>query len=216
MITAENWWEIIKNYNNTIFPTQIILHLVAIIIVLVFFIKPQKEMSLILKGYLTFSFAWIGIVFFLILGNGLDSYIFSALLFISIAVFFCIDIFRKKFEFQIPEIRWQRYLMGILLLTTIFYPLAGFLIGHIYPSAIFLGTFPCSTTALALILLSFSVPNVDIKPYILLLIWAIPFPILIQIPKFGVYEDSIMLISGLFAIGFLIKNWKLLSKKNLL
>ena len=88
MITAENWWEIIKNYNNTIFPTQIILHIVAILIVLIFFIKPQKEISLILKGYLTFSFAWIGIVFFLILGTGLDSYIFSALLFILIAVFF--------------------------------------------------------------------------------------------------------------------------------
>ncbi len=79
-----------------------------------------------------------------------------------------------------------------------------------------MGTFPCSTTALALVLLAFSVPNVDIKSYILLLIWAIPFPILIQIPKFGVYEDLIILISGLIALGFLIKNWKLLSKKNLL
>jgi hypothetical protein len=43
MITAENWWEIIRNYNNTIFPTQIILHIVAIVIVLIFFLKPQKK-----------------------------------------------------------------------------------------------------------------------------------------------------------------------------
>ena len=33
----------------------------------------------------------------------------------------------------------------------------------------------------------------------LLLLWAIPFPLQIQIPKFGVFEDGIMVAAGLFA-----------------
>jgi hypothetical protein len=33
-----------------------------------------------------------------------------------------------------------------------------------------------------------------------LLLWAIPFPLLIQIPKFGAFEDGIMVAAGLFAL----------------
>jgi hypothetical protein len=41
-----------------------------------------------------------------------------------------------------------------------------------------------------------------------LLVWAIPFPILIQLPKFGVYEDAIMLLTGLYAVAMLVVNWE--------
>jgi len=44
------------------------------------------------------------------------------------------------------------------------------------------------------------------------LLWAIPFPIMIQIPQFGVYEDSIMLLSGLYTLGLWI--YEQIKKKN--
>jgi len=40
----------------------------------------------------------------------------------------------------------------------------------------------------------------------LLLLWAIPFPILIQIPQFGAYEDGIMLVLGVYALAVLLLN----------
>jgi len=40
----------------------------------------------------------------------------------------------------------------------------------------------------------------------LLLLWAIPFPILIQIPQFGAYEDGIMVVLGVYAlVGWLLR-----------
>jgi len=45
-------------------------------------------------------------------------------------------------------------------------------------------------------------------PHMLLLFWAIPFPILIQIPKFGVLEDGIMLLVGVSSFIIFVHNWK--------
>ncbi len=216
MNDPEEWWNIMGNYNINIFPIQMILHIAMVILIILFFLKPGKKMNIIFKGYISFSFAWIGIVLFLIYGNGLELNAFSALLFLSIAFFFSFDIVRNRIKFIVPELRYQKYIILVLLLLVSFYPLIGFLSGHIYPRMLFLSSFPCPTTALTLIFLSFSIPNIDLKPYILLLIWAIPFPIFIQIPIFGVYEDIIMLTTAIFALILLIQNRKLLTIKNLI
>jgi hypothetical protein len=43
--------------------------------------------------------------------------------------------------------------------------------------------------------------------HILLLFWAIPFAPLIQIPRYGVYEDTIMLTAGICSLVMLVRNW---------
>ena len=87
------------------------------------------------------------------------------------------------------------------------------LLGHYYPKMVILGTFPCPTTAFALALLAAAIPKVDKKVYILLLFWAIPLPMFVQIPRFGVYEDSIMLVIGIYSLIMLVKNWKVIGKR---
>ncbi|MBD3341631.1 MAG: hypothetical protein GF353_21175 [Candidatus Lokiarchaeota archaeon] len=215
MISANEWWKIIGNYNIAIFPAQIILHLVAVIITVYFVLRSKKEANIVLKAFFAFNFAWIGIIFFIIFGTGLSMNYLSAFLFILVACFFGADIFRKRIEFQLPGKNYEKMVMTVLLVVISCYPFIGFLFGHQFPRMIFLGVFPCSTTALALTFLAFSVPKIDLKPYILLLIWAIPFPIFIQIPQFGVYEDAIMLSTGIVALITLILNREKLSRKNL-
>jgi hypothetical protein len=70
------------------------------------------------------------------------------------------------------------------------------------------GTLPCPTTALALVLLTTALPGVDKIIYFILLFWAIPFPPFIQIPKYGVYEDGIMLGVGIYGLIMLVTNWR--------
>lgn len=50
-----------------------------------------------------------------------------------------------------------------------------------------------------LVILSMSLPKVNKAPYVLLLVWAIPFAPLVQIPQFRVYEDVIMFVIGIYA-----------------
>ncbi|MBN1437973.1 MAG: hypothetical protein JW929_01065 [Anaerolineales bacterium] len=83
------------------------------------------------------------------------------------------------------------------------YPLAGLLHGPPASKWLLPGVFPCPTTALALILMAFTAPirlrGIHWMTFGLLLFWAIPFPLLIQIPKFGLFEDGIMVAAGAFA-----------------
>ena len=68
--------------------------------------------------------------------------------------------------------------------------------------------FPCPTAALALVLLANSLPRADRILYILLLFWAIPFAPFIQIPRYGVYEDTIMFLVGIYSLVMLVRKWK--------
>jgi hypothetical protein len=79
--------------------------------------------------------------------------------------------------------------------------------GHGLASLIMPGTFPCPTTALALVLLTTALPQVDRIIYILLLVCAIPFTPFVQIARYGVYEDSILLATGIYALALLLSNW---------
>ena len=81
MIAAEEWWGILGAYNTAIFPMQIITIIVAAILTYLLFAKPGTKTNSFIKAYLAFSFAWIGIVFYLILGKGLTGNYFWASLF---------------------------------------------------------------------------------------------------------------------------------------
>ena len=111
-------------------------------------------------------------------------------------------------QFSLPAAGWRKYATLALMLLVFCYPLFGIAFGHHFPSLIIPGTFPCPTTALGLLVLTTALPRVDKIAYILLLFWAIPFPPLIQIPKYGVYEDAIMFVSGAYSLILLLKYWK--------
>jgi len=59
--------EILRNnlevYNNSIFPMQIIMLIVAIVLNYFLLAKPGPKIDKIMKGYLAFAFAWAGLMF---------------------------------------------------------------------------------------------------------------------------------------------------------
>ena len=112
-------------------------------------------------------------------------------------------------RFSLPAAGWRRYATLALILLVFCYPLFGVAFGRPFASLIIPGTFPCPTTALGLLVLTTALPRVDKIAYILLLLWAIPFPPFIQLPKYGVYEDAIMFVSGVYSLILLWRYWKL-------
>ncbi|MCD4677091.1 MAG: DUF6064 family protein [Desulfobacula sp.] len=208
MIDAQTWWGIIRAYGSDIFPAQIITVFIAAIITWLIIKRPGNLADFFAKIYFTFCFAWIGIVFFIMHGQlfaGMQEYV-QAGLFITLSVLFGLDIFKKRISFRWPGSRWHQMILSFLLFAVFAYPLVGMAAGHFFPGMIIVGTHPCPTAAFALILLAAALPGTNKLLYGLLLIWAIPFPIFIQIPKFGVYEDTIMLMCGLFALIMLLKS----------
>ena len=215
MIPAEKWWGIIGTYGSSIWPAQIISITIAIALVIYLFVMPGKKAKQFVRIYLSLSFAWIGIVFFIIQGKGLAGNYFFGTLFTVVAILYVLDIYEKKMEFCLPKTGWQKYLTILLIMIIICYPLFGMAFGHYFPKLIVVGTHPCPTAAFALLLLTTALPQVNRIIYGILLFWAVPFPIFIQIPKFGVYEDSIMLGIGIYSLIMLIMNWRLTGKSNI-
>lgn len=208
MLSAEQWWGIIGAYGAAVWPAQAIFFGVAAALVLYLIFKPGKVATTLMRLYLVLAFAWNGAVFFMTLGRDLAGNYFFGSLFILVAILFAVDLFRGRIQFRHPEAQWQRYLTMVLLLIVFCYPLVSLLVGHYFPRVLIPGTFPCPTTALALLLLTTALPRVDKIMYIILLFWAIPFPPFIQIPKYGVYEDSIMFIVGIYSLVMLVRHWK--------
>jgi hypothetical protein len=216
MLSAEKWWDVIRSYNQFLFPVQWILVGLSVFLVIYLFRGGVKRANVLLKGYLSLCFLWIGIFFFMVLGTGFPSplkYIQGAL-FISIGVVIFGDIFLKKIIFRVPDKGVRRNVFIGLLLLVQLYPIIGIVIGRQIDELIYPGTLPCATTALALVLLTGALPKVNWISYILLLLWAIPFAPLIQIPKFHVYEDSIMFIGGIYAFIALVVSRIKSYKKN--
>ncbi|MBN1225935.1 MAG: hypothetical protein JXA79_03000 [Deltaproteobacteria bacterium] len=212
MIGAQKWWSIIEDYGAQIWPAQAVFYIAAILLTGWLFIKPGKVQSWLTKLYLSIAFAWNGIVFFLTLagditGESYGNYFFGSL-FIIVSALFARDLFRHKMQFSLPANGWIRYTTITLIALVFCYPLFGIALGHDFRRLIVPGTFPCPTTALGLLFLTTALPRVDKIAYILLLLWAIPFPTFIQIPKYGVYEDTIMFLSGLYSLVLLIKYWR--------
>ena len=217
MIPAEEWWSIIEAYGVQIWPAQAVFYIAAILITGWLLLKPGRVQSWFTKLYLAIAFAWNGIVFFLILakditGDSYGNYLFG-FIFIIVSVLLAVDLFRQKMQFSLPHAGWRKYATLALMLLVFCYPLFGIVFGHHFARLIIPGTFPCPTTALGLLMLTTALPRVDKIAYILLLLWAIPFPPFIQIPKYGVYEDAIMFISGVYSLILLLRYWKVGKKK---
>ena len=208
MLSAEEWWGILAAYGAKVWPAQAVFFVAAVLLVFPVFFKPGRMANTLLRLYMALSFGWIGIVFFLVLGKGLKGNYFFGSLFIIVAILFAVDLFRQTMDFHPPRVGWKRHLTMLLVLIVLCYPAFSLLFGHQFPRTIVPGSFPCPTTALALLLLTFALPRVDKIIYFILLFWAIPFPPLIQIPKYAVYEDTVMLAIGIYSLIMLIKNWK--------
>jgi len=204
MIPANEWWAVLQHYNETIFPAQVVLYLLAMAVVGIFIWKPGKIASHLAKGFFALAFGWIGLVFFLALGRELPAHNAQAFLFLSLAGLFSLDLVTNTSLFRMPDDGWRKTaaLTGFGL--ALAYPLVGLLMGRPFSGWIIPGAFPCPTAALALVFMATTISEKRRWLYLvtlgLLLLWAIPFPILIQIPQFGAYEDGIMLVLGVYAL----------------
>jgi len=212
MVTKDEFWNIMRAYGTHIWPAQIVFYITAIVLVGWLFIKPGKLPSFFAKLFLSIAFAWNGVLFFLTLAKGMagksnGNYI-NGSLFILVAILFAVDLFRQKMQFSLPTVRWQKYVVLSLLILVFFYPIIGLLSGYDFASLIVPGTHPCPTTALGLILLILALPYFDKLIFILLIFLAVPFTPFLQIAKYGVFEDIILLVVGLYGLVLLVKYWK--------
>lgn len=203
--TIDQFFEVFKNYNETVFPAQIILYLISFIAIYLTF-NPNSISNKVISSMLAFFWLWMGIVYHLVFFTTINSaaYIFGIAYILQSILFLTYGVFKNKFSFSFHSDIYGVTGILLILFALIIYPFLGYFLGHVYPSSPTFGL-PCPTTILTFGLLLLNDKKCPVAIMIIPFLWSIVG--FTAAFNFGMWEDTGLLIAGLVAIILLfIKN----------
>jgi hypothetical protein len=193
--TVDQFMHVFKLYNLSVWPTQIILNILALVAIFLA-IKKYRFSDRINSGILGFLWLWVGIVYHLVHFTSINkaAYLFGVLFIMQAFIFIYAGIVKDHLSFN-----YQTNIYGItgvvfLLYALILYPELGHLFGHIYPKSPTFGL-PCPTTIFTFGLLLWTDKKIPKYIVIIPFLWSIVgFSAAVNLK---VYEDFGLLITGI-------------------
>ncbi len=208
--TVEQFLEVFKNYNETVFPMQLLFYFLGFGIVY-FVLKPNSKSDKIICLLLTFLWLWMGIVYHIIFFTAINkaAWLFGGLFIIQGMLLLAFGVFQNKLSFQVKKDKYGITGLILILFALIIYPIAGYVFGHIYPSSPTFGL-PCPTTIFTFGLLLMNIKKCPITILIIPFIWSvIGFMAAFQ---FGILEDTGLIVASIITVSLLIYRNKRLQK----
>lgn len=195
---------VFKDYNQSVFPLQIVFYFIAFFCVYLLFTK-NKNTTKVISIALSFFWLWMGIVYHIIFFSAINkaAYIFGGFFIIQGIMFAGCGLIRKKLSFEYTKSALNNVGIIFLLYALIIYPVLGTFLGHAYPYSPTFGL-PCPTTIFTFGILLFT--NKKMPPHLLIvpLLWSIiGFTAALTLT---IYEDIGLLIAGLTAFILLMMN----------
>lgn len=208
--TIEEFLNIFKTYNQSVFPLQIVFNLIAIYSIFLLF-KTKSYSGKFISGALTFFWLWIGIVYHLLFFTVINkaAYFFAALFVIQGILFFIFGFYKKHFSFSYKKDFYG--IIGLIFFTyaLIIYPVLGHILGHQYPYSPTFGL-PCPTTIFTFGVLLFSEKRIPFYLILIPLIWSIiGFGAALNL---SIYEDFGLLIAGIIGAVLIVSKNRNLSR----
>ena len=193
--TLEQFLDIFRQYNISVWPVQVFL--VVLALVATYFLIFRKSYSdKIIVFVLAFLWLWMGIVYHLIYFSSINkaAILFGSLFIIQGLLLFYFGIMKDKLKFQFRLNRYGITGMALIMFALIVYPLLGYWLGHVYPESPTFGL-PCPTTIFTFGILLFSSSRVPVIVIIIPAIWSIIGSS--AAASLGMKEDTGLLIAGL-------------------
>jgi len=200
--TAAQFFEVFRNYNETVFPAQLMLYL-ACFSALYLIIKPVTMSGKIISGLLAFFWLWMGIVYHFIFFTAINgaAYIFGAAFLLQAVLFLAFGVFKNKLVFSFRSDIYGFTGIALILFSLVIYPILGYFLGHVYPSSPTFGL-PCPTTIFTFGILLFSEKKCPVAVLIIPFLWSvIGFTAAFN---FGVWEDTGLLMAGFITTALLV------------
>ena len=143
--TIEQFMDVFKNYNLSVWPMQIILYLFALVSIILS-IKSIKASNRIISILLAFFWLWMGIVYHILNFASINkaAYLFGLLFIIQAFLFLVSGVFKTNLSFKYQSDIYGVFGSIFIAYALVIYPVLGYLFGHIYPSAPIFGV-PCPT-----------------------------------------------------------------------
>ncbi len=201
--TTEQFLNVFEKYNATVFPFQWVMLLLAVILLFVFHYTFSLK-DKIIGSFLGLLWIWMGLVYHIIFFTEINklAFVFGGF-FILEGILVLINIFSKdklifNFSFKIKD--YAAYFF--ILFGLIIYPIIGYFIQGSFNRTIALGLpYPSTIFTFGF----FMMTGNKFPKYLMIIpsIWAMVG--LFAAIQFGVYQDVMLPIAGIFAATVLIK-----------
>jgi hypothetical protein len=204
---------VFKDYNQSVFPLQIVFYLAAFLCVYLLFTGNQNT-TRIISITLAFLWLWMGVVYHIIFFSEINkaAYIFGGLFILQGIMFAGCGLIRKKLSFEYTKSTAN--IAGIILIAyaLIVYPVLGYNLGHSYPYSPTFGL-PCPTTIFTLGILLFANKKIPMHLLVIPLLWSvIGFTAALTLT---IYEDIGLLVAGVTTFFLLIMSNRKFNKLSL-
>ena len=200
--TVEQFLDVFAEYNQSVWPFQIVLYLFALTAVFLT-IKRFSYGNKIVSGILGFFWIWIGVVYHIVFFSSINSaaYVFGILFIIQGFIFLHAGIYKDNLIFQFKLNTYSIVGLVFLLYALIIYPVLSHNFGHIYPHQPTFGL-PCPTTIFTFGILLWTIRPVSKYILIIPFLWSlIGFSAAVNL---YVREDFGLVIAGIVGLTLLV------------
>lgn len=207
--TAEQFFDVFRRYNTSVWPMQWVLAGLGIAAVLVAF-RRSRWTSGVVFAILAALWLWMALGYHLAFFASINraAILFAALFIGQSGLFLWAAARAARFRFN-PRFDVHGTIGGAIIATALMgYPLLSYAVGHRYPALPTFGL-PCPTTMLTLGLLLWIEPPIPRRLAAIPVAWSIVGAI--AAARLGAREDYVLLVSGLLTATVLLaanRNWR--------
>jgi len=193
--SVEQFFTVFAEYNESVWPMQVILNLLALAAVVVLYgNRPSK--SQFLSAVLSFLWTWMAIAYHFAFFTTINAaaWLFGVLFLAGALCFVWMGVIKRKLQFQ-PGGGYRQWTGSTLIVfSLIVYPVLGYAFGHHYPAVPTFGL-PCPTTIFTIGTLLFLAAPAPRFVFIVPLVWAAVGSVAAF--QLGVLQDLGLLVAGL-------------------
>lgn len=202
--TAAQFFDVFRDYNETVWPAQILLLALAVAAVaLVAF--PRRWSGVGISAILSFLWAWLGLAYHLAFFSSINplAYVFAAVSIAGAAAFTWHGVARRHLEFKFS--RSMRTLTGVTLIvfSLAVYPAWAIFAGHIYPAMPTFGL-PCPTAIFTIGMLSLLVTPYPRTAFLVPVLWCLvgsQAAFLLSVP-----QDLALLVAAVVGVALAVRS----------
>jgi hypothetical protein len=200
--TTEQFLQVFRQYNEGVWPAQILLNTFAVIAIVLAFQKKAYS-GKIISYILAFFWYWTGLIYHAFFFSSINpaAYVFGGACVLQGGLFHWIGGFKNRMEYR-ARFDVQGSTGAILMLyALVIYPLLGYWAGHGYPHSPTFGA-PCPTTIFTFGLLLWTVGKLPRYLLIIPALWSlVGFSAAVTL---GIKEDIGLVVAGILGVSLLI------------
>ncbi len=144
--TVEQFLAVFRQYNESVWPSQILLNLVGLGAIVLPFTRWRLR-DAVIAGALGFLWIWTGVAYHLAFFAAINpaAYLFSALTIVQGILFLVFGVFRTQLKFSVRTDIFGVTGALLVVYALVVYPILGSMLGHGFPESPTFGL-PCPTT----------------------------------------------------------------------